>query len=206
VEILSGCFKILLAKSIGKEKVATIKNIIQEIPGIRAIKEVTTFSDGHTATCIIKIETVASSKAYRPIQKALKKKICAYLATFEEFIAQEVYVEIQKPEPSFKRLAQAVIIDQQNRVMNAPTLQKATHLRIFDMDNEEHRLRASDINIENLSIEKILAIIKDKNAQDVFVFLGDETEKGLVELIGAQYKLNCFVRGYIPTTNERVII
>ncbi|PIR94129.1 hypothetical protein COT97_02795 [Candidatus Falkowbacteria bacterium CG10_big_fil_rev_8_21_14_0_10_39_11] len=196
-EILGNAFHVLLAKSIGTNKVETIRAIVKKIPGIRAVTDITSFSDGHTATCLISVETAASSKAHRPLWRTIKKQVKEYLSQFEEFMGQTVHVYFQQPEYPFMREAQALILDNDGREMNSPTIESATHMRIYDMDGEHHRLRAVDIKIKNLPLSEFIDLIQYKSIKSVFVFTGSDEERRSCEHVGIHYELNTLIRPYI---------
>lgn len=197
-ELLRNAFKVLLARSIGEKKVATIRDLIMRVEGVRAVEKMVTFSDGSTATCIVSVVTNASSKAHRPLLRTLIKRISAYLSQFEEYLKQDVHVEFVRPKLQFLREAQAVIVGENGQVMSAPVMMAATHFRIYDMDGEGNRNRAVDVPTSGMNLKDMVDKLIYKNVRVVSVFIGDDAERRVVTNAGIHYELCATLRVYIP--------
>ncbi len=198
IELLGNAFAVLLARSIGTEHVDAIRRLALRVQGVRKVKKLVTFSDGHTATCIITIETSTSSEAHRPMRRALRHSISQYLQQ-HDFLGQEVHVEMSRPEPVFIREAQAIVANGDGSEMNAITLLDATHLRIYDMNADHVRTRAVDVPIAGMTLDEIVQKLYSKGVSKAWVFLGTDAERSALLRMGIGYELNTLLRPYIPS-------
>jgi len=205
IEMLSNSLKVLIALSIGEDKVQAIRDLLARIEGIKDVKELITFSDGTTATCILTVGTKASSKAHGPLHRTIERRIKQYLAQFDDFLNQEVWVSFVRPTFELLREAQAIIIENGDEEMNAPTLADATHLRIYDKNQDGKRQRAVDVPLAGMTLPDIVKKLEDKGVQSVAVFIGNDTERRAIEVVNIRYELTHTLRVYVPSKVRAVV-
>ncbi|MDO8622002.1 MAG: cation diffusion facilitator family transporter, partial [bacterium] len=117
----------LLKRSLGPDAETAIRTAIRSVHGVVDVTDLKTFRFGGAPVVIAKVTSRASERMLRHVKPIVLERIAACLSHegFREFAR---YVRFEPPPPERRRIAYAMR-DFDHRVVIAPSLELATHLR-----------------------------------------------------------------------------
>lgn len=187
--LFRGACRVLLQHSLGQEREGRIREICLSCPGVRSITSLKTFQVGHTAVCMIMLETSRGSAAVQQVKYGVEYLLKKFLLE-DDFKECELHIRFHPPEPNRHREAVA-IFKTNGRNFVAPTLGEATHLWICDVE------RGSVVRSTEWAVppkpEEFLAL---KRAGKLYVFDVDSQERIKLEASGIEI---CQSLSYLPT-------
>ena len=184
--LMTDGYHVLVQHSIDTYHLDEIKLIISKLPGCRrGTSELVAVKYGTGAKVSLTVTTVISGRAQSHLARIIRYRIKRYL---DEVELEGSYIEIsfRPPKTKYWRRAEAVII-RNGRTYIAPTLMKATHLRVYEMDDETP-YRTKDHELDGMELHRRIEVMIDRvEVKGLYVFCGNELEERQVERAGFHY-------------------
>lgn len=188
-ELFRGACRVLLQHSLGAEREGRIREICLSCPGVIAVANLKTFQVGHTAVCMVMLETQRGFAAVEQIKYGIEYLLKAYLLE-SDFKDCELSVKFRLPEPGRHREAYAVCkVGGKNFV--ALTLEQATHIWVCDVERGAI-VRSTE---EALPGDPV-AFLARKRVLKLHVFDADHQERDALDLAGIDVEESL---SYLPT-------
>ncbi|MBY0358500.1 MAG: cation diffusion facilitator family transporter [Candidatus Obscuribacterales bacterium] len=178
-ELFRSAWRVLLQHSLGEERESKIKEICLATPGIMGIFKLKTFQVGHTAVCLIDLETQRGHAAVIQIQYGIEYHLRQYLEEegFKEF---EFKLDFHLPLAKRHRVAYAIKkVDGKSFI--SPTLSQASHIWVCDIERGKVMRSTEEVLPENP-----LALLLRKHAFHLYVFDSAKENADSLEAVGIE--------------------
>lgn len=132
LELFLGGWRALLQKSLGREVETALKEECGKTHGVAAVEQITTFTVGSLAVCIIKILTDAPASAHDDIKKALKERLAKRLVALGHEDST-FHLRFSRTPLRWQRVAYAIVSDGEAHAV-ATDLEEATHFAVCNLE------------------------------------------------------------------------